>query len=168
MKQFFFFLNSHLISYSVEKDWKKKDIKEESVSIFALPYISTQLLISGYIEPCSSSLPLSPSLSLSLFHFHPHSLQPAASLSLKRGHCLSYVPRGMLGELAWPGPQLKSTLILLVSVREGRGITTPAFLQLPASSGPLQPLALIITIQIMSEIDVPLKQSWLAQTIRLI
>lgn len=74
----------------------------------------------------------------------------------------------MLGELAWPGPQLKSTLILLVSVREGRGTTTPAFLQLPASSGPLQPLALIITIQIMSEIDVPLKQSWLAQTIRLI
>lgn len=74
----------------------------------------------------------------------------------------------MLGELAWPGPQLKSTLILLVSVREGRGTTTPAFLQLPASSGLLQPYALIITIQIMSEIDVSLKQPWLVQTIRLI
>lgn len=119
------------------------------------------------IEPCSS-LPLSLFLSLSLFHFHPLSLQPAASLSSKRGHCLSYVPRGMLGELAWPGPQLKSTLFLLASVRKGMGTTTPAFLQLPASSGPLHPLALFITIQIMSEIDASLKQSWLAQTIRLI
>jgi len=127
---------------------KRYERRECKHLLCAALHLHVQLLVSEYIEPCSS-LPLSLSLSLSLFHFHPLSLQPAASLSLKRGHCLSYVPRGMLGELAWPGPQLKSTLILLASARKGMGTTTPAFLQLPASSGPLHPLALFITIQIM-------------------
>lgn len=142
-------------------DGRRKASKEKSARIFfALPYISIHSCLLVNIQSPAAPHYLRPSLSLS--RSHPLSLQPAASLSLKRGHCLSYVPRGMLGELAWPGPQqLKSTLILLVSVREERGAPlTPVFLQLPGSSAPL-----IITIQIMSQINVSLKQSWFSQTI---
>lgn len=97
---------------------KKLKTKKRRSNMRLLSYISTHRF--SVVNTAYRALQIfitSVSLSLS----HPLLLQPATLLSLKRGHCLSCVPRGMLGEQSRPGPQLKSTIILPVSVRERIG-----------------------------------------------
>lgn len=69
---------NHLSFYSVGKNGRIKDTKEEcELLLCAALHLHAQLLISEYIEPCSSSLPLSLFLSLSLILIPtPSSLLP--------------------------------------------------------------------------------------------